>query len=440
MNDLNISAFMADDNLMEMLEQVKISDDIFDVINLVENQHSDMLAWCLNPNEGHSQGDALIKDFLMSAHGESFDCTYANKKFFAEWTPSKIRTSSFGTAFVSREFSIKLDSDGAKGRLDLFLIDPANKIIVAIENKAGAKLTGEQLDDYYAQINTVFGTRPIFKDFQFAFVVIDRKLDFYPEDHIIDLGTRWVLLNYQWLESAAKRAKHHLARNNQAAQLLMAYCQKQTHWEKPSEKRLSELASDLVSEHEPVISALWNIKFEKIAEWTPSLLKGELGSLRLFYQQSKQLCNVLFEARGIGSVASSLRQKMLPKTPYEIVKTRVWLGFATQTMSDLIDQENENSNWPVYVAVQRESTSNSSESKFNVTFVWRRDNFAANFDAEKLRNVLAKDFRALDKFTSSSRRRVVVKSQVSSSVAAENAYLIAIKIDQAIREVRDSSL
>ena len=58
-NDLY--AFLSDKRLVDLIERVKISDDFLDVVSLTETQHSDMLAWCLHPNEGHGQGDAVIR-------------------------------------------------------------------------------------------------------------------------------------------------------------------------------------------------------------------------------------------------------------------------------------------------------------------------------------------------------------------------------------------
>ena len=128
-------SFLRDPQLLELIELNKISNNIFDIIKLGENQNSSMLAWCMNPNEGHAQGDALIRDFLESAYAASEGCTYDNKKFFAEWTPGRIRTTSFGAAFVTRELSIKVDDGSANGRLDLFLVDPQNKILITIETR-----------------------------------------------------------------------------------------------------------------------------------------------------------------------------------------------------------------------------------------------------------------------------------------------------------------
>ena len=253
-NDLY--AFLSDKRLVDLIERVKISDDFLDVVSLTETQHSDMLAWCLHPNEGHGQGDAVIKDFLIAAYEAGQETNkFANKIFFETWTPGKIRTSSFGSAFIAREFSLTT-ADTRRGRLDLFLIDPGNKIIVTIENKAGASLTETQLSDYYAAVSQQISNRRVFSDYQFAYIVVDRDLADYPEEHLKSLGNKWALLDYGWLEASANRARLHLERNNEAAQLLMAYCQKQTGWQSPNEKQVNELAAELASQHEAVVEAI----------------------------------------------------------------------------------------------------------------------------------------------------------------------------------------
>src|SRR4051812_49341259 len=110
-----VQEFMADPELTQLAEHMKVTGDLLDIVNLSEVQHSDMLAWCLNPAEGHGQGDAVLKDFLIAAWNASEPCKYNTRQFFSKWTPSKIRTTSFGSAWVSREFSHTL-SDGKKGR------------------------------------------------------------------------------------------------------------------------------------------------------------------------------------------------------------------------------------------------------------------------------------------------------------------------------------
>jgi hypothetical protein len=53
-------------------------------------------------------------------------------RFFAEWSPSRIQTASFGSVFTARELGLK-----ATERVDLFVIDPDNRFVLLIENKAG---------------------------------------------------------------------------------------------------------------------------------------------------------------------------------------------------------------------------------------------------------------------------------------------------------------
>jgi hypothetical protein len=211
----DLEEFMSDPELTQALEQAKITDDIFDVISLRENQHSDMLAWCLNPNEGHGQGDAIIKDFLIAAYEECTGAAYANKKFFEQWRPSRVRATSFGAAFLLRELGITIDVEGKKGRLDLFLIDPVNHIVVTIENKAGLKLSSEQLDAYWDAVRKQVAARSVFKEYLFAYVFLDRELDDDAESE--GPGTKWVGLDYRWLETSATRARLQVDRSNHAA-------------------------------------------------------------------------------------------------------------------------------------------------------------------------------------------------------------------------------
>lgn len=302
MNASELYKFLSDPDLVDLIEHVKISDDIFDVIGLTENQHSDILAWCISPNEGHAQGDAVIKDFLLAAYAARDGATFDNKIFFAEWTPGRIQTSSFGAAFVTREFSVKVKDGDQNGRLDLFIVDTQNKIVVAIENKAGALITASRLSRHHTAVNNQIAKRSAFSDYKFLFVVLDRNLEKYDEDYLNELGTKWALLDYSWLQHSANRARLQVARNNQAAQLLVAYCENQTDWKNPAECILSELLVKLSINHEPVINALRDLKKKKLSEWTPDKLLGHEDELMLFINQHRQLCGHLVQAQGIAEI------------------------------------------------------------------------------------------------------------------------------------------
>ncbi|KHT38877.1 PD-(D/E)XK nuclease family protein [Pectobacterium brasiliense] len=354
--------FLTDKQLLVLREKLRTSDNILDVINLTENQNSDMLAWCLNPNEGHCQGDAVIKDFLTAAYNAGHEVNkLANKKFFEEWTPGRIQTTSFGSAFMTREFSIS-DSTGSKRRLDLFLIDPKNQFIVIIENKVGAELSDEQLDNYYKAVQSTFPSKTSFKGYKFAYVVLDKKLEAYSEEKLESLDNKWAFLSYQWLEKAAQRARLQLQNNNAAAQLLMAYCQKQAQWQNKDEEEISELSAHLASRYETVVSHFSLLTAKPLADWKPRNLEGVNGEALLFFQQNKQLCHQLIQAKGIAGILVSLRKTYPHLTEEDHFNIgRTWFNVTTPAMLSLSQDDDY---WPLYVSIVRENGANSPFSIF----------------------------------------------------------------------------
>ncbi|POD94581.1 PD-(D/E)XK nuclease family protein [Pectobacterium odoriferum] len=363
--------FLTDEQLLELREKLRISDNILDVVDLHENQNSDMLAWCLNPNEGHCQGDAVIKDFLTAAYYASNETGQsANKKFFGKWTPGRIQTASFGSAFITREFGIN-DFFGDKRRLDLFLIDATNKLIVTIENKVRAPLSCHQLDDYYDAVNKVFSGKTLFKGYDFAYIVMDKKLETYSNKKLAGLGDKWALLSYQWLEQAAQRARLQLQNNNAAAQLLMAYCQKQAQWQDPNEEHISELSAQLAAQHESVIDRLSQLKKLKPADWKPTHLEGVNGETLLFMQQNDQLCEHLIQAKGISGILVTLRKAFPLLTEDCLEIGRSWLNITMPSMLAL--RHPDNSYWPFYVNIVWE---NEPKLSFTMLLVYYEDSIS----------------------------------------------------------------
>jgi hypothetical protein len=169
----SLQELMADPRLVALCELQKTGDEILDVISLTENQHSDILAWLLDSREGHGQGDEILRDFLISAsaiaaRGESgLDGRGTTAKFFAEWPPSRLRTYSFGSAFVARELGI-----AAKERVDLFVIDEQNKFILIIENKAGAAHGEDQLGRYRTQFMQVASDNPRLREYHQVYLAL----------------------------------------------------------------------------------------------------------------------------------------------------------------------------------------------------------------------------------------------------------------------------
>jgi len=433
-------SFLSDARLVDLMERVKISDDFLDVVTLSETQHSNMLAWCLHPNEGHGQGDAVVKDFLTAAYNVgAATAKYSNKTFFEKWTPGRIRTASFGSSFIAREFSVNTSATGKNNRLDLFLIDPINRIVVTIENKAGASLTETQLSTYYEAVNSQIGSRPVFKDYDFAYVVVDRELAIYTEERLKTLGNKWALLDYDWLKASANRARRHMERNNQAAQLLMAYCEKQTGWQSPNEKQVSELSAELTSQYEAVVKEIRQIRKIRPTEWTPTSFAGPFGELLLFFQQNRQLCDHLVQAQGIGSVLVGLRKALPSLSHDEVEHGRTWLRFSTAGMQSL--KRDADGYWPLYLNVFRETKGENENSKFTVRLIWVTDEFEENgCNVEALRQHVAQSFPGLEKFGNGAVRRLVIDSKLNTAAVVKKAMETALEVEAKISSARHNGI
>ncbi|MNF56813.1 hypothetical protein D3C84_383140 [compost metagenome] len=425
-------SFLRDPHLLELIELNKISNNIFDIVKLGENQNSSMLAWCMNPNEGHAQGDAVIRDFLESAYAASEGCTYENKKFFAEWTPGRIRTTSFGAAFVTRELSIKVDDGNANGRLDLFLVDPQNKILIAIENKVKASLNAAQLEKYVAAVKAQLFSRKVFSEYHLAFIVLDKDLEAYTEEQLGALGKRWALMDYQWLELSANRARHNLTRGNQAAQMLAAYCQSVTNWEDPARKEIAEIMADLALSHPTVIECLRKLSGTAMDRWVSSTLEGHEGELTLFLAQHKVVCQKLISIKGVASLLPKLK-KAMPSLPEGCIEEGGYWFVIAPPSAEKIAREDH---WAIYIDLYRLNQISTAKSpKFNVKLVWVKSAFDPSTCSETaLRDYFEPEFKELGKRASSDRRRIMLAEHVTPTEAIAVAAETIERLERRLKE------
>ena len=436
LNAAKLYDFLANPKLVSLMERVKTTDDFLDVIILSENQHSKMLSWCLNPNEGHAQGDTVLKDFLMAAYqaGRTTN-THANKIFFETWTPARIRTASFGSAFLTREFGLKLDGDTGKSRLDLFIVDRENKFVITIENKVKAKLGKEQLKAYYERVAEKVARRPVFKEFLFLYVVVDSKLETYDDDMLSELGNRWALLDYTWLQPAAERARLHIERNNEAAQMLMAYCQKQTGWESPNERKVSELAGELVTQHEEVVDQIMAARRVTLTDWTPGTFSGDNGELLVFAKQNTKLCEQLVQARGIGAVRAGLRTVLPELQDGNFRSGRTWLDVATPEMFTLTDERQCLP--PVHLNIFRDHSASLETSLFTLRVCWWEEEFDHTWcDWSQLRKRVGEKCPSLKRWMRAPVMRTVVASNLTAKEVTKQAFDLARELDGLIAASR----
>lgn len=433
MNNEELYAFLSDPNLTELIETNKTTDDVFDVLNPTENQHSELLAWCMNPNEGHGQGDAVIKDFLEAAYHRTENAIWDTRKFFQDWTPGKIRTCSFGAAFVTREFALTVENGKKKGRLDLFLVDPQNKLLITIENKAGASLDNDQLDKYVDAVKKNIASKKAFAEYQQAYIVLDRDLGSYSDEHLSTLSKRWTLLDYTWLEKSAKRARFQLERDSRTAQLLVAYCQRQTDWESKEEKHIADLAIELAMSHPTVVEAMRALKRQDLCDWKP--LEGCHGELTIFLSQHRSVCEKIIATRGIAALVKQLA-KAAPTITADYIDTgRTWLAATTPECMSL-KQASEDAFWPVYARLFRVAKLSTPDApRYNLQLVWVKSAFEAAYcDETVLRTHMAKTFSGLGTFVNSNIRRILVAENLTYERAVDEVKKLLANVDACMRD------
>ncbi len=329
--------FITDEKLATIIETLKKSNDIFNIVKLGENQHSEVLKWLFDSREGHGQGDAIFKDFLTAAYDSTEDHIESNKQFFKIWTPSRIARTGFHSMFIEREFTLN------GKRLDLLMIDTANKIIIAVENKHGAKLGKTQLLDYAKELEKIKNLSA-FKGFSTALIVLDKHYDGNPSNE------QWAFLDYSWLERGAKRAESQLKRGNQSASLVVAYCQKQSDYVPPEEKQIEDSFANLAKEFRQVIQKLYEVSLINVIDLEPTDLKSDQGDLWHFAKHYPEIVNRLMDQSTFTALRANLQKKYHLAT---INLHRTWLSlfedsWEKPTLEGAIY-------WPIYLIIHEDN-------------------------------------------------------------------------------------
>lgn len=402
----SLERLLADPRLVELSELQRTGDEVLDVISLTENQHSDILAWMLDAKEGHGQGDEILRDLLICASTTAasasggLDGRGSTAKFFAKWTPSRIRTASFGAAFVARELGMK-----ASERVDLFVIDAQNRFILVIENKAGAAHGEAQLNLYRKRYDEMVVDNPRLSEYEHVFIALDRDYD-ADSTEPRPASSWWLHLGYDWLTTSATRALMHVARGNAAARLVVSYCNRQTSWEGPHDEKCLSLAAALHRSHPEAVKYLIGS--------TRGRLEGEWLRQRkdqwhlLFRLQNKSAVAMLKEADGMASLKVAIQEKLpsLPRDNIEFWRARLeicptgWEKF----MADVW--------WPVYMSIKY---AENPTAKYSLSLIWARKHAGTNAEAEALRRrVIAVDPR-FEKYGESDWRVVKIEHSLTQS-------------------------
>jgi hypothetical protein len=143
-----LEAFVVENDDLLALESIIGRFNIFDALNIArtEIRHSNFLAFLLDPNESHGQGqvflNAVLMDFLKAA--------LPSKRPFS---PIELDAADLRGVEVRREWN----------HIDLLISCQEPRFVVAIENKIDATEHSDQLNRYKATINQHYhGYRPLY--------------------------------------------------------------------------------------------------------------------------------------------------------------------------------------------------------------------------------------------------------------------------------------
>lgn len=417
--------FVSDPRVNKVIEALKRSNDIFDIISPLENQHSQILAWLFNPREGHGQGDAIFKDFLTAAYAGSYDNILSNKDFFATWTPSRIARTGFHSLTAKREFPL---SNG--GRLDLLMIDTVNKILVVVENKHGTRLRKKQLENYYEEVSSL-RKRPAFNKYSTAHIVLDRNYGGPTGDSDESKGprNRWTFLDYQWLEAGAHRAEVQYKRGNQSAALVIAYCQKQSDYVAPEEKQIDEILADVARDYRPVIYELADALNTELGELTKGEIDGKFGELWIYANQYPDLIHRIHAKEELSFIESRLKNN-LPNRKLSVLygKNSFWVYNDRWECFNGEDTEI----LPLAVHAWRSEDNETEEKKFSVGIQYRPLQLDDEYET-RVQEALEKEFPELKKGRQNAAFRMLGKVQdVKESMLATKTQEVYLRLEAAM--------
>lgn len=413
-----LERLMADEDLLTLCELQRTGDEVLDVISLSENQHSDILGWLLDPREGHGQGDQILRDLLAAASMKAasgvsgLDGRSTTARFFKEWPPSRIRTTGFGSAFYARELGMK-----ASERVDLFVIDPQNKFILLVENKAGAEHTDAQLRQYRTSFGETVAANTHLREYDHVYVALDRDFE-SDENTSRPCADTWLHLGYDWLKTSANRALLHVARGNASAKLVVSYCNRQSEWASPETKRCIELAAALHQRHSLAIGTLVEASSGRIEkEW---LKKKAPSTSLIFMLQNRSVVELLRETKGMASVKTELHAR-LPSIPLSNIQhARAWLSVCPSGW-----EQPDGGWWPLYMDVR---FSESTTTKFNLRLVWNSAGVNDGSDAQDLRKKLIGVEPRFGSFGESQFRRVVISKELSLTELSRSIDELNVKL------------
>ncbi len=233
-NEKAINIFFADSNVQRLLTSTATWQPL-QICYPREVSMSRMLAWLIDPSQGHGLGDMALQSLLIRAwtNSEESDISKTVQHFLA---PSNVMTEGFSSVVVTTE--VDLD----KCSLDVLAVDASQRRFIAIENKFGARESEKQLRKYRR------GLEKLFPGFLGIYIFLDSN-ESQPSD------PSWISVGYDWLAEFLRDAERRTATAEHVQQTLLQFRSVIEDFaeDATSSSLIGELITDVAGDHAGIL-------------------------------------------------------------------------------------------------------------------------------------------------------------------------------------------
>ena len=233
-NENAINSFFADSNVQRLLTSTATWQPL-QICYPREVNMSRMLAWLIDPSQGHGLGDMALQSLLIRAwtNADDSDISTTVRHFLA---PSNVMTEGFSSVVVTTE--VDLD----KCSLDVLAVDASQRRFIAIENKFGAKESEKQLRKYRKALEKLF------PGFLGIYIFLDSN-EYQPSD------PSWISVGYDWLAEFLRDAERRTATAEHVQQTLLQFRMviEDIAEDATNSSPLGDLVTDVAGDHAGVL-------------------------------------------------------------------------------------------------------------------------------------------------------------------------------------------
>jgi|GEM_PF-7131533 len=410
-----INKFLMDPNVQMAMDWGK-NRNVFEIMGITETSHSKMLAWLLNPREGHMQGDYFVKG-LLREYFRGSEATCFDK--LNDWP---LDIYSFNNAIVYTELVVDDQT-----RIDIAIIDPESKIAIFIENKFGVSegtINGKSQTKFYRE---KLGSD--YKDYKVFFVFMDIN------GSVAKDKDNWISVDYSWLINSIDSLLGRDILPMPIEHLFLEYrnCIDNNEGKTPYFEKPYKLMSKVANEHKELIGKIKEIRAEvepkEIMENYSSNTSTESNTstdkvIKYFYLKDRTFFNSLFDYNQWGIFSEEIQKEIKSKVELDFDFYEKGFDFANESWYDLDNKEAEYCF--MYVNIKQQKQESSSVDEYFVVEVITRQKYLKKDYQEAFKKLL--DESSYDKrrhyrpFEKTVLKKKIVKTSIEAYKEAKKLY------------------